>query len=202
MKINLVEVNFFFYYLYIMQKTTKIALISGSIIAISIGAFLWYKNRSKQQLGNKQSDLTDLEKIYNQLLLGNTPIISGGIKQSSEMRKTEKVGQEPTQSPIQTQQNKPPKPTPPKPNPPKPNPTKPTEPTPSYNSYSTYDSPTESGYSSVGSYGGDYGQTGNDYGSGYSGSFDYSGSGGGYSIGGGFTIRLEDRGYGGNLSDY
>ena len=187
------SINFFLYYLYIMQKTTKIALISGSIIAISIGGFLWYKKRNKQQLGNKQSDLTELEKIYNQLLSGNTAISSGGIKQSTEMRKFEKVGQEPTQSPIQTQQ-KTKKPTPPKP----PSPPKQTEPTPTYNSYDS--SPTESGYSSVGSYGGDYGaNSGGDYG-GNSGSFDYSGSG--YTSGGGFTIRLEDRGYGGNISDY
>ncbi|NBO22874.1 hypothetical protein EBU94_06020, partial [bacterium] len=58
--------DFFLYYLYTMQKNTKIALISGSIIAISLGAYLWYKSKKKQSGGGDV--ISDLQKIYNQLL--------------------------------------------------------------------------------------------------------------------------------------
>lgn len=58
--------DFFLYYLYTMQKNTKIALISGSIIAISLGAYLWYKSKKKQSGG--ADVVSDLQKIYNQLL--------------------------------------------------------------------------------------------------------------------------------------
>lgn len=95
-------IDFFLYYLYMMQKSTKIPLISGSILAISLGAFFWYRKRKTQQTqaGNV---LTDLKKIYNQLLSGSRPTSQGGTQQSGTQRSGQDESQrqsykEPTQS--------------------------------------------------------------------------------------------------------
>ena len=77
-----------------MQKNTKIALISGSIIAISLGVFLWYKSKKKQSAESGGDVVSDLEKIYNQLLAGS----GSGIQQgTASQQSTQQRGQDESQ---------------------------------------------------------------------------------------------------------
>ena len=179
-----------------MQKSTKIALISGSIIAFSGIVYFMYKKKSGS-VSNQLADnsLSDLEKIYNQLLrtIGTqqqqpqTPQQLAAIKeaQAQEQAKSQFQPQSP-QSQFHTQPQKKPQPQP------QPQPQKP----------QTQEYKTQSGY----------------YASGY-GSSVYGSAGGGYSYGGGTNTGysvysgsiagygsnswwLKDRGYGGIISDY
>lgn len=88
-------INFFLYYLYTMQKNTKIALISGSIIAISLGVFLWYKSKKKQSEESGGDVVSDLEKIYNQLLAGSGSGIQQGT--ASQQSTQQQRGQDESQ---------------------------------------------------------------------------------------------------------
>lgn len=90
-------IEFFLYYLYMMQKSTKIALISGSILAISLGAFFWYRKRKTQKEQQSGNVLTDLEKIYNQLLSGSRPTSQGGTQQGGTQSGTQRSGQDESQ---------------------------------------------------------------------------------------------------------
>lgn len=178
-----------------MEKSTKIALISGSIIAFSGIVYFWYKKKAAASNSDSQlpdNNLSDLEKIYNQLLrtIGTqqqqpqTPQQLAAIKeaQAQEQAKSQFQPQSP-QSQFQTQpQKKQPQP--------QPQPQKPQ--TQEYKTQSGYYA---SGYGSYGSAGGGY-----SYGGGTNTGYSvYSGSIAGY---GSNAWWLKDRGYGGIISDY
>lgn len=190
------------YYFYTMQKSTKIALISGSIIAISVGAYLVYRKK-KQEQNVDSGVISDLQKIYNQLLAktrsgaaqsGTQTSQGTGQDESQRQPYKEPSTSQPSTQTSQTQQKQADQQKKQQEEFFKPKDQQP-QPANKYNDAQYALPPYQTG-------GADYGTGGYQTGGGYGG-YGY-GSGnwyGGTGTGWGYGTRL-DRGYGGNISDY